>query len=149
VLRNRADAPRDLLFGLLALQNGMVSQAQLVAAFGAWTLARDRPMADVLVGPLSVRRPTGLHRALESWPPPLHRRTRACFSDLHSHLVLRSRSTPPRLHRLTCSHRSNTWLRRRRCPTCTTLLRLFSTCPRLPLRQLLHQAGTKPPSSLP
>ena len=28
-------ADRDLLFGLLALQNGMVSRDQLVAAFGA------------------------------------------------------------------------------------------------------------------
>ena len=45
----RADAPRDLLFGLLALQNGMVNQSQLVAAFGAWTLAKDRPLAEVLV----------------------------------------------------------------------------------------------------
>src|SRR5262249_40468815 len=45
----RADAPHDLLFGLLALQNGMVNQSQLVAAFGAWTLAQDRPLADVLV----------------------------------------------------------------------------------------------------
>jgi serine/threonine-protein kinase len=42
------DTPRDLLFGLLALQNGMVSRDQLVAAFGAWT-ASDRPMADILV----------------------------------------------------------------------------------------------------
>ena len=45
----RADAPHDLLFGLLALQNGMVNQSQLVAAFGAWTLAQDRPLAEVLV----------------------------------------------------------------------------------------------------
>src|SRR5436305_182171 len=44
----RDDAPRDLLFGLLALQNGMVTRDQLVAAFGAWT-ASDRPMADLLV----------------------------------------------------------------------------------------------------
>jgi serine/threonine-protein kinase len=44
----RAAAPRDLLFALLALQNGMVGQAQLVAAFGAWS-ASDRAMADLLV----------------------------------------------------------------------------------------------------
>ena len=51
------DAPRDLLFGLLALQNGMVSRDQLVAAFGAWT-ASARPMADLLVeqGALSAPR---------------------------------------------------------------------------------------------
>jgi hypothetical protein len=48
-MAQRADASHDLLFGLLALQNGMVDQAQLVAAFGAWTLARDSPMAEVLV----------------------------------------------------------------------------------------------------
>jgi hypothetical protein len=41
-------ARRDLLFGLLALQNGMVTRNQLVAAFGAWA-ASDRPMADLLV----------------------------------------------------------------------------------------------------
>jgi serine/threonine-protein kinase len=45
----RADAPHDLLFGLLALQNGMVNQSQLVAAFGAWTLAKDRPLSKILV----------------------------------------------------------------------------------------------------
>src|SRR3954469_24783923 len=44
----RDDAPRELLVGLLALQNGMVTRDQLVAAFGAWTAA-DRPMADLLV----------------------------------------------------------------------------------------------------
>jgi serine/threonine-protein kinase len=53
----RADAPHDLLFGLLALQNGMVNQLQLVAAFGAWTLDKDRPMADVLVGQGALSEP--------------------------------------------------------------------------------------------
>src|SRR5262249_50772124 len=53
----RADAPHDLLFGLLALQNGMVNQSQLVAAFGAWTLAKDRPMAEVLVGQGALSEP--------------------------------------------------------------------------------------------
>jgi eukaryotic-like serine/threonine-protein kinase len=42
-------APRDLLIGLLALQNGMVNQPQLVAAFGAWTTSAGRAMADLLV----------------------------------------------------------------------------------------------------
>src|SRR6516165_1928120 len=42
------DAPRDLLFGLLALQNGMVTRDQLVAAFGAWTGAHGRPLAELL-----------------------------------------------------------------------------------------------------
>ena len=43
------DAPRDLLFGLLALQNGMITRDQLVAAFGAWTGTPGRPMAEFLV----------------------------------------------------------------------------------------------------
>ena len=42
------DPLRDLLFGLLALQTGLITQAQLVAAFHAWTQARDRPMAGIL-----------------------------------------------------------------------------------------------------
>ena len=44
------DVPRDLLFGLLALQNGIIHQAALVAAFQKWALAKDRPMAEILVG---------------------------------------------------------------------------------------------------
>jgi serine/threonine-protein kinase len=43
-----ADNDRDLLFGLLALQNGLVDQDQLVAAFRAWTLRKDRHLADHL-----------------------------------------------------------------------------------------------------
>ena len=42
-------AAHDLLFGLLALQNGLIDQVQLVAAFQAWTRARDRPLAEHLV----------------------------------------------------------------------------------------------------
>jgi serine/threonine protein kinase/tetratricopeptide (TPR) repeat protein len=42
-------ADRHLLFGLLALQNGLIHQAQLVAAFQAWTLEKSRPLADHLV----------------------------------------------------------------------------------------------------
>jgi serine/threonine-protein kinase len=42
------DPARDLLFGLLALQTGLINQAQLVAAFHAWTQARDRTMAAIL-----------------------------------------------------------------------------------------------------
>jgi serine/threonine protein kinase len=43
-------ADRDLLFGLLALQNGLIDQGQLVAAFQAWTRDRSRPLAEHLVG---------------------------------------------------------------------------------------------------
>jgi len=39
---------RDLLFGLLALQVGLIEQGQLVAAFQAWTRDRARPLAEHL-----------------------------------------------------------------------------------------------------
>jgi eukaryotic-like serine/threonine-protein kinase len=45
----RADSDRHLLFGLLALQNGLIDQGQLVAAFQAWTRDRARSLADHLV----------------------------------------------------------------------------------------------------
>ncbi len=41
-------AESDLLFGLLALQNGLIDQVQLVAAFQAWTRDRSRRLADHL-----------------------------------------------------------------------------------------------------
>jgi eukaryotic-like serine/threonine-protein kinase len=44
-----ANADRHLLFGLLALQNGLVNQAQLVAAFQAWTLDTGGALAEHLV----------------------------------------------------------------------------------------------------
>jgi eukaryotic-like serine/threonine-protein kinase len=43
-------AERDLLFGLLALQIGLIDQGQLVAAFQAWTRDKARPLADQLAG---------------------------------------------------------------------------------------------------
>ena len=39
-------ADRNLLFGLIALQNGLIDQDQLVNAFRAWTRDRARPLAD-------------------------------------------------------------------------------------------------------
>jgi serine/threonine-protein kinase len=53
-------ADRELLFGLLALQNGLINQAQLLAAFQTWTLERSKGLADhlVVLGHLSpARRP--------------------------------------------------------------------------------------------
>jgi serine/threonine protein kinase len=44
----RVDAGPDLLFGLLALQNGLVAPDQLVAAFRAWTRDKARPLAEHL-----------------------------------------------------------------------------------------------------
>src|SRR5262245_26433544 len=43
------DAERNLLFGMLALQNGLINQVQLVAAFQAWTLDKAGALADHLV----------------------------------------------------------------------------------------------------
>jgi serine/threonine-protein kinase len=40
-----AAADRHLLFGLLALQNGIVNQSQLLAAFQAWTLDKSKSLA--------------------------------------------------------------------------------------------------------
>jgi serine/threonine-protein kinase len=45
----RADVPGDLLFGLLALQAGLIDQSALVAAFHTWCRDRARPMAEILV----------------------------------------------------------------------------------------------------
>src|SRR6516165_2040375 len=42
-------ADRNLLFGLLALQIGLIDQSKLVAAFQAWTLDKARSLADHLV----------------------------------------------------------------------------------------------------
>src|SRR5262249_47344401 len=43
------DPARDVLFGLLALQNGLVDQNGLVAAFRAWSREKNRPLAEHLV----------------------------------------------------------------------------------------------------
>src|SRR5215468_1553963 len=42
-------ADGHLLFGLLALQTGLIRPEQLVAAFHAWTGDKSRPLADYLV----------------------------------------------------------------------------------------------------
>src|SRR5262245_44615373 len=44
-----AETDRHLLFGLLALQTGLIQQAQLVAAFHAWTCDKSRPLGDHLI----------------------------------------------------------------------------------------------------
>ena len=54
-------ADRHLLFGLLALQNGIINQVQLVAAFQAWTLDKSRSLADHLEARGDL---TGARRAL-------------------------------------------------------------------------------------
>ncbi len=52
---------RQLLFGLLALQNGIINQGQLVAAFQAWTLDKSNSLADHLEARGDL---TGAKRAL-------------------------------------------------------------------------------------
>ncbi len=44
-----AAADRHLLFGLIALQNGLIQPPQLLAAFHAWTADKRQPLADHLV----------------------------------------------------------------------------------------------------
>src|SRR6516165_8700572 len=48
---------RDLLFGLLALQTGLINQGQLFAAFHTWAQSGGRPMAEILAeqGALEAR----------------------------------------------------------------------------------------------
>jgi serine/threonine-protein kinase len=41
-------ADRHLLFGLLALQNGLINQGQLLGAFQAWTLDKSKRLAEYL-----------------------------------------------------------------------------------------------------
>ncbi len=48
-MSRRSDTSRDLLFGLLALQTGLIQQSSLVNAFLGWTQNKDRAMADILV----------------------------------------------------------------------------------------------------
>ncbi len=47
-MARRADI--DLLFGLLALQNGLIEQGTLFSAFATWARDKDRAMAEILVG---------------------------------------------------------------------------------------------------
>src|SRR5207237_6589475 len=43
------ETTRDLLFGLLALQIGLIDQDDLVSAFSAWTRARGKTLAEILL----------------------------------------------------------------------------------------------------
>ncbi len=48
-MRRPDDAARDLLYGLIALQVGLIDQSKLVAGFQAWTLDKSRPLAEHLM----------------------------------------------------------------------------------------------------
>ncbi len=47
-------ADRNLLFGLIALQNGMIDQSALVAAFHAWTRDKNRAISEILLGRAAI-----------------------------------------------------------------------------------------------
>ena len=62
---------RDLLFGLLALQNGLVEQDVLILAFRAWTRDKSRPIAEILAAQgRDRRRRTGPARGACRQAPP-------------------------------------------------------------------------------
>jgi hypothetical protein len=48
-IKRHGPTRRDLLFGLIALQAGLISQDQLVGAFGAWSRAKEKTFAETLV----------------------------------------------------------------------------------------------------
>ena len=89
-------ADRDLLFGLIALQNGLIDQGQLVAAFQAWTRDKARPLAEHLTarGDLDSNQRAGveamvaLHLKKHGSPEkslaalPAGRSTRECLAAL-------------------------------------------------------------------
>src|SRR5947209_10517553 len=60
---SKADADRNLLFGILALQMDFVSRDALVAGMNAWVLRKDTPLAQVLVEQGALAREA--HDALE------------------------------------------------------------------------------------
>ena len=64
----------QLLVGLLALQNGLIQQGQLVAAFHAWTCDKTRSLADhlILLGHLNIAQ-SG--RRSRCWQPCTSRST--------------------------------------------------------------------------
>src|SRR5262249_15348309 len=55
---SKADADRNVLFGLVAVQMDLISREALVAGFNAWVLRKNIPLGQVLVeqGALSAPR---------------------------------------------------------------------------------------------
>ena len=50
VSRSRCDDGRNLLFGLLALQNNFIDRDALLAAFNTWVADKSRSLGDILLG---------------------------------------------------------------------------------------------------
>jgi hypothetical protein len=48
-MAQRDETPRDLLFGLLALQIGLIDQDQWLDAFRAWSKAKGKALAEILI----------------------------------------------------------------------------------------------------
>lgn len=64
---------RQLLIGMLALQNGFISQEQLVAAFSVWRLDRSRPLEQLLFDSRALDEPSrGLLEALVAQQLRMH-----------------------------------------------------------------------------
>jgi hypothetical protein len=61
------DDDRNFLFGLVALQVGLIDQGQLLAAFQSWTRDKTRPLAEHLVarGELDAQRRSLLDKLVE------------------------------------------------------------------------------------
>ena len=81
----RDTANRDLLFGLLALQNGLVDQSALVAAFHAWTRDKSRPIAEALTAQGAID--AGERALLEGLAETHLRRHGASKTDLRPPLI--------------------------------------------------------------
>jgi serine/threonine-protein kinase len=87
----------NLLFGLLALQTGLIDQAQLVAAFHAWTRDKARPLADhlVVLGHLDVA-----HRPLLEGLAAAHLAQHSGDAEKSLAAIPADRSTRARLARI-------------------------------------------------
>jgi serine/threonine-protein kinase len=83
-------ADRHLLFGLLALQNGLINQGQLVAAFQAWTLDKSKTLALHLEARGDL---TGAKRALVEALAEVHREVHDGDDEKSLAAVAASRST--------------------------------------------------------
>jgi eukaryotic-like serine/threonine-protein kinase len=90
-------ADRQLLFGLLALQNGLINQPQLLAAFQAWTLDKSRSLADHLEARGDL---TGARRALLEGLAAIHLETHGGDPAKSLAAVLAGKSTRESLERI-------------------------------------------------
>src|SRR5689334_836990 len=66
----RDDASRDMLFGLLAVQNALINRTQLAAAMDVWARDTSQPIAQILVeqGALDERGVASLEQLLAEHP---------------------------------------------------------------------------------